>query len=85
MKLDLSPQAHRDLNSLKRDKKLYSRVCAIIDEIANNPYSGKKLSGQLSGMFSFRVQNLRILYEIYKKELCILVIRIAPRGEVYRK
>jgi len=84
VRLELSPHAQRDLNKLKHNRKLAVRIAEALDYIAGNPHCGKELEGQFVGVFTHRVGDWRILYEVYKGQLRILVIRIAHRREVYR-
>jgi mRNA interferase RelE/StbE len=36
------------------------------------------------GRYRFRIGSLRVIYEIYDKELIILVIDVGERGNIYR-
>ena len=56
-----------------------------LDALEEDPFIGKKLSGEFQGIRSFRVWPYRILYEIKKKELFVFVIRIAHRQGAYKK
>jgi mRNA interferase RelE/StbE len=53
--------------------------------IANDPFASipnaKKLQGR-SG-YRLRVGDWRVIYEINKDQIVIIVMKIAPRGEVY--
>jgi mRNA interferase RelE/StbE len=55
-------------------------------QIANDPFASipnaKKLQGR-SG-YRLRVGDWRVIYEINKDQIVIIVMKIAPRGEVYR-
>ena len=57
-----------------------------LEAIAANPYAehpnAKKLQGREG--CRLRVGDWRVIYEIQNDQLVILVLRIAPRGEVYR-
>ena len=57
-----------------------------LDAIAANPYAehpnAKKLQGRDG--YRLRVGDWRVIYEIQNDELVILVLKVAPRGEVYR-
>jgi mRNA interferase RelE/StbE len=54
-------------------------------QIANDPFASipnaKKLQGR-SG-YRLRVGDWRVIYEINKDQIVIIVMKIAPRGEVY--
>jgi mRNA interferase RelE/StbE len=55
-------------------------------QIANDPFASipnaKKLQGR-SG-YRLRVSGWRVIYEINKDQIVIIVMKISPRGEVYR-
>lgn len=62
------------------------KILAALPEIAKNPFGGKKLDGELAGLYSYRVWPYRIIYKIYKKILVIVIIRIGHRGQgVYKQ
>ncbi|MDD5375456.1 type II toxin-antitoxin system RelE/ParE family toxin [Acidithiobacillus sp.] len=46
---------------------------------------GKPLSGGLSGLWRYRVGNYRVIANIEDRDVCILVVKIAHRKEVYRQ
>lgn len=54
------------------------------EEIAHNPLLGKPLHGTLKGLRSQRAGNLRIIYQIMKNELVIMVINLEHRKKVYQ-
>ena len=57
-----------------------------LEVIAANPYTdhpnAKKLQGRNG--YRLRVGDWRVIYDIQNDLLVILVLRVAPRGEVYR-
>ena len=57
-----------------------------IEQVAADPFSpipnAKKLQGRDG--YRLRVGDWRIIYEVNKKEVVIIVLKVAPRGEVYR-
>ena len=61
------------------------RIVTVIDRLAENPFIGAALKGDLKGLRRLRTGDHRILYEIRDDELVVLVIRIYHRREVYRK
>ncbi len=76
-------------NSAKKDLDkvpvpLRDRIIKVILSLSNNPFIGKKLGGEHEGKRSIRVWPYRILYEIYKNKLLVLVIRIRHRKDVYK-
>lgn len=80
-KLVLSPLAKQQLDRLPW--KLQEKVEREIDEIRENPLSGKLLSGNLSGQFSVPVNGYRILYKIFPQDKKIFVKKIEHRATVY--
>lgn len=64
--------------------KVKTRIEATLRSIQADPYQGKKLEGQLKGFYSVRVVPFRIIYEIRKHELVVLVVKIGDRKDVYR-
>jgi toxin YoeB len=74
-KILFSKQAQKDIGELtsKQKDKLQD---ILLNTLAPNPYIGKALKGDLSGLRSYRL-NLRdhIVYEIYEDEKTLLIIR----------
>jgi mRNA interferase RelE/StbE len=68
----------------KLDHRVIHRAFTLIEEvIAKDPYSGKKLKGKYSGLFSYRFSEYRIIYEIRQKKLLVVVLRVRHRKDVY--
>ena len=61
-----------------------TKILARIYDLANDPFQGKKLEGELTGQYSVRVWPYRIIYQIYKRELIISIIDVAHRQGVYK-
>lgn len=78
----LKPKAEKELNNLPR--RDYYRIIAALVSLAGDPFIGKKLEGRYKDYYSLRVWPYRIIYQIYKKELLVFVIRIGHRQEVYK-
>ncbi len=55
-------------------------LAANLDQIRPEP-----LSGDLAGLFKFRVGDYRIIYEILEAEQVIVIHAIGHRREIYRK
>ncbi len=77
----LSKKAGKDYNHIPQaeQKKIDKKLIAI----QNNPYEGKKLLGEFSGIYSFRAWPYRILYRIRRDEEKIDIISIEHRQGVY--
>ena len=68
----------------KVDKKLYSRLVVAIETLKSDPYQGKSLKGKLSGDYSLRIGEYRIIYTIEKNVLTVYIIDLGHRREIYR-
>lgn len=75
-------RAVRELRRVSRPDR--SRIVAAIDRLADNPAVGTSLKGGLRGLRSLRVGGFRVVYEVRKKELVVLVVRVAHRRNAYR-
>lgn len=58
------------------------RLIRAIDRLAEEPYAGGVLKGEFAGLRRLRVGEYRIVYEVEKGQLLILVIRIGHRREI---
>jgi len=76
---------NRCLKELRKlDQTVVSRAFELIENvIAKDPYSGKKLKGKYSGLFSYRFSDYRIIYEIRQEKLLVVILRIRHRKNVY--
>ena len=86
-KIELDPGAERDLSKL--DPPVARRILGFLhDRLATleDPRSiGEALKGSTLGAFwKYRVGDYRINASIEDNEVCILVVRIGNRRDVYR-
>lgn len=83
--IEVSNSAAKELERIyASDNKIYQRLIAVIESLRSSPYQGKKLKGELSGNYSVRVGNYRVIYSVYKTRLLIHIIDIGHRREIYR-
>ena len=79
----------RALKSLRKmDKQVSNRILNELDRVAelDNPRKrGKALTGQLSGLWCYRIGNYRAICMIANNELVILVIDVDHRSTIYSK
>ena len=82
--IELKPAAIRDLAKLPRD--VQRSVRSRIDALANNPFPPelKKLESE-EKFYRIRVGDYRVIYQVQKKILLVLVVNIGHRKEVYRR
>ncbi len=82
-KIVLPKKAQKDL--AKVDFKVKGKILLALKSLENDPYLGKKLAGGLKKQRSYRVWPYRIVYEIIKNDLVILILRVASREGAYNK
>ena len=82
-KVIIPDKVRKQVSKLPRE---YQRaVYLTLKSLEENPYQGKKLEDQLEDEYSLRVGVYRILYQIFKKQLVVLVVSVAHRKDVYRR
>ncbi len=67
----------------RSDKRLFRRVLAKVESLAERPQEGKPLVGNHKGEFSLRVGSYRIVYQIDASRQLIHVLTIKHRSLVY--
>lgn len=82
-KIEVVPSAEKTL--LKLPKKIVPKIIAVIQSLAHDPrpQGCRKLAGE-KNTYRIRVQNYRIIYEIYDNLILIKVLKIGDRKDVYR-
>ncbi len=74
--------AAKALRRVPRKERI--KLIEAIDRLVDEPWAGGVLKGEFSGLRRLRVGRYRIIYEVFKKELTLLVIRIGHRSDIYR-
>lgn len=79
----LSTRAYKFLK--KQSKDVHTRLITKIEELADNPFPHgvRRVVGRREGLFRIRVDDYRILYEIFQDEKVILIVNIDKRSRVY--
>jgi mRNA interferase RelE/StbE len=83
-KVELSPKALKALQKL--DKSIAQKIWNELKEIEtlDNPKDrGKALTGNLRGLWRYRVGNYRIVCDIINKRLIVLALAIGHRSSIY--
>ena len=78
----IKASAARELQRIEKSKR--EHLIAAIDRLAENPFAGSALKGELRGLRRIRVGDYRLLYEVRERDLLVLVLRAAHRREAYR-
>jgi mRNA interferase RelE/StbE len=83
-KIVIKKEAAKSLNKMPHNTA--NLIRQKLETIAANPYAEHPNSKKLQGRdgYRLRVGDWRVIYEIQNDKLVILVLRVAPRGEVYR-
>ena len=84
-RIEFSQLAAKETEKIFRsDKKLYSRLMAAVEDLTLNPFQGKRLKGKLSGDYSLRIGDYRLIYTVHQQKLIIYIIDLGHRREIYR-
>lgn len=82
MKILFTKSSEKDLTSLEKSlqRKIFNKIKTLSED--PYPFGSQKLEGGKG--YRLRVGNYRVVYEVFKNKLVILIIKIAHRKEVYR-
>jgi mRNA interferase RelE/StbE len=83
----LANRAERGLRRIRQgDLRGYERIKTALRSLAEEPRpaSAAKLTGFDPPAWRLRIGEYRIVYEIHDVELVVIVVNVAPRGEIYR-
>ena len=83
MQVNATPRFVKSLDKL--DAVVKRRILGKASELADDPYAGKMLRGELSGLFSLRVGDYRIIYWIDEKEGTVWLVDVGHRKRAYRR
>ena len=67
----------------KFNSSMRQRILKKINQLKEKPELGKPLSGNLSGLWTLRIDKYRVLYRILQDKLIIIVLTIGHRKRVY--
>ncbi|MCZ7583173.1 MAG: type II toxin-antitoxin system RelE/ParE family toxin [Deltaproteobacteria bacterium] len=77
----LKPQAIKDLEGLSAADR--RRVTQKMEGLRNTPWTGVKKLTNYSPEYRLRIGSFRVLFEV--EEESVMIYRIVPRKEAYRK
>lgn len=84
-RVELTRQAEKSFGLImKSQPDIGLRIAHAIDSIALDPKVGVPLKGTLKGLKKYRVGPYRIIYEIHRSHLLVVIIDIGHRKEIYR-
>ncbi|MBC7131265.1 type II toxin-antitoxin system RelE/ParE family toxin [Candidatus Bathyarchaeota archaeon] len=67
----------------KLDREAQIRVLKGVKVLEENPFSGKRLRGSLSGLLSLRIGDYRIIYQVSKDE--VIIRTFGHRKSIYER
>lgn len=78
-------QAQRYFERL--DKSMARRLSDVFKEFEalGYPEHSAPLQGELAGLWRLRVGDFRVIFEVNEEERRVNVLRIGPRGDVYKR
>lgn len=79
--LQVSQTAAKEIRKL--EKKHQEAIIEALQEIREHPLSGKPLTRELTGRFSYRVGVYRIIYKVRQKDRIIIILTAGHRSSVY--
>lgn len=82
MKIIVTPEAQAQYTKLPKSEQY--KIKKKLKMIEENPYIGKKLSGDLKRKWSVRAWPYRIIYEIIKSREIIYIDAITHRQGAYK-
>ena len=68
----------------KLPEHIHIKIVYRLGQIQQNPLSGKRLHGELSGYYKYRVGDYRIVYRFDSKKSVVVVVKIEHRQGVYK-
>jgi len=86
-RIRIARRAERGLRRIREgDARVYRRLVQAIRALGDDPRpsGATKLTAFDPPAWRLRVGQYRIVYEIEDDELVVIVVNVAPRGEVYR-
>ena len=81
MEVIITPQASKQYDQIPKTEQLKIKKKLLV--LNQNPYDGKKLSGNFSGLRSLRAWPYRIIYYVDEKLKRVFVVTLAHRQGVY--
>lgn len=76
-----------DNNAIKFLKKIKQNdretIINKIEILKKDPYLGKRLAGDLFGLWKLRIRKFRVLYKIIENKLIIVIVNIGHRKNIY--
>lgn len=82
-KIVFTEQARRALKRLKLSGLQKKLMMKAIDSLATNPYHGFALRRELKGFYKLRVGDYRIIYDVKRETVTVIIIADGHRKNIY--
>lgn len=84
--IEVTKTAAKQLSKLDRNeaKQISSFLRERIISLSNPRDLGKALTGNMAGLWRYRVGDFRVICEIQDNQLVVLVVELGHRREIYR-
>jgi len=86
-RIEFTKRAHKDLKSLS--KQVIVDLGAHVKILSGNPFKGERLKGALRDYWKYQFTSggvsYRIAYQIFEKNLLILVVMLGSRENFYKQ
>lgn len=80
--IKFSKTASKNFNKL--DKTIQKLALKALERLKKNPKIGIPLTGNLKGYWKLRFSRYRIIYQLEKRKLIIIVFDIGHRKDIYK-
>ena len=82
-KLVWDKEAINDLRNIDK-KKAIDLVRKVEKQLTKAPNElGKELTGRFKGLYRYRYGDYRIIYQIFREEITIVIVRVGHRKNIY--
>lgn len=78
-----TPSSQKEYGAI-RDAKLRRGINRVLEEIAEDPFQFKKLSGPLAHLRCAKTFSFRVLYRVEDHKLIVIVVSVHNRKDAYR-
>ena len=82
-KLEYTVQAKRQIEALP-SQKVRDQIGSALLRLAGHPDLGKRLQGELHELWSYRTGKYRVIYQVFRSEVRILIVALGDRRDVYK-